>query len=100
MELPSNSLNPKQNKKTDIKKRGSIHQNSNYHQNLEFSEVDDSVAKSLPIKAGYPASINAPLLNGFGQSDRSAYSHIHSKEHIDSFGLNASGQFKLKDSLQ
>lgn len=58
------------------------------------------VAKSLPIKTGYPASTNSPMLNGFGQSDRSAYSHIHSKDHVDSFGLSASGQVKLKDSMQ
>jgi len=56
------------------------------------------VAKSLPIKAGYAASNNSPMLNGFGQSDRSAYSHIHSKDHVDSFGLSGSGQGKLKDS--
>lgn len=102
IDLPTKSLTTKQNKQNDIDKLTQGHQNlHNYHhQNLEFSEVDDLVAKSLPIKAGYPASTNAPLLNGFGQSDRSAYSHIHNKEHVDSFGLNASGQFKLKESLQ
>jgi len=57
------------------------------------------VAKSLPIKAGYPSQSNQQLSNMSQNNDRAIYSHISPNDHwhvnTDGFGLTGN---KLKDS--
>jgi hypothetical protein len=69
--------------------------------NNAFSETDDLVARSLPIKAGYPSQATQQL-STMGQSERAIYSHINLKDqklgNTDGFGLTKNSQLKLKDS--
>jgi hypothetical protein len=58
------------------------------------------VARSLPIKAGYPAAQNNQQLSTMGQ-ERAIYSHINPKDQYsnkDGFGLTRNSQLKLKES--
>ena len=79
--------------------------NSGYREQTtnSLSEVDDLVARSLPIKAGYPADPNQQLskMASF-DNDRAAYSHINPKDqwhgNVNGFGLTKNSQLKLKDS--
>jgi hypothetical protein len=58
------------------------------------------VARSLPIKAGYPSQ-NTQQLAMMGQNNRAIYSHIHPKDqkqlNLDGFGLS-NPQVALKES--
>ena len=44
-----------------------------------MSEVNDMVAKSLPLKAEYNPNNSNQLFTAFGQSERSVHSHIQTK---------------------
>lgn len=44
-----------------------------------MNEVDDMVAKSLPLKAEYSTNNNNQPFKAFGSRDRSAHSHIQTK---------------------
>ena len=58
------------------------------------------VARSLPIKTGYPSQ-GTQQLSTLGHSDRAIiYSHINQRQvaNADGFGLTKTSQLKLKDS--
>jgi hypothetical protein len=59
------------------------------------------VARSLPLKAGYPSQTNQQL-SSLAQNDRAIYSHINPKDqwsgNRDGFGLTNNSQLKLKES--
>jgi len=50
------------------------------------------VARSLPLRSGYPSSNNSQQLVNMGQNDRAIYSHISPKDqghvNVDGFGLS------------
>lgn len=75
--------------------------NSFGEQNHSISEADDLVARSLPIKAGYPSQTGQHL-SSLTQNDRAIYSHINPKDqwagNKDGFGLTSNSQLKLKES--
>jgi hypothetical protein len=88
-------LTEKENRNTHLRN------NSFGDQNHSISEADDLVARSLPIKAGYPSQ-NVQQLSSMGQSNRAIYSHINPKDqwvsNKDGFGLTNNPQLKLKES--
>jgi hypothetical protein len=68
---------------------------------MSVSEADDMVARSLPIRAGYPSQGNQQLAS-MGQNDRAIYSHISPKDqwhgNADGFGLTKNSQMKMQES--